>query len=68
MRDIQNKIRNGIANSYHLRSLAKDDRLTPEERNRVFEIIEQNNKKIIYYKMMSRILKEQKNENHTKRL
>ena len=68
MRDIQNKIRNSIANSYHLRSLAKDDRLTPEERNRVFEIIEQNNKKIIYYKMMSRILKEQKNENHTKRL
>lgn len=68
MRDIQNKIRNSIANSYHLRSLAKDDRLTPEERNRVFEIIEQNNKKIIYYKMMSRILKEKDNENHTKRL
>ena len=68
MKDIQNKIRNGIANSYHLRSLAKDDRLTPEERNRVFEILELNNKKIIYYKMMSRILKEQKNENHTKKL
>ena len=45
MRELQDKIRNGIANSYYLRSLAKDDKLTREERDRIYETIHKNDKK-----------------------
>lgn len=62
MRDLQDKIRNGIANSYYLRSLAKDDKLTREERDRIFKIIEQNDEKIKYYMKMNKMLREKKDD------
>lgn len=62
MRDLQDKIRNGIANSYYLRSLAKDDKLTKEERDRIFKIIEQNDEKIKYYMKMNKMLREKKDD------
>ena len=62
MRNLQDKIRNGIANSYYLRSLAKDDKLTREERDRIFKIIEQNDEKIKYYMKMNKMLKEKKDD------
>lgn len=68
MRDIQNKIRNGIANSYQLRSLAKDEKITKDERDRIYQIVQQNDKRIKYYMKMNNILREQKNGNNKKHL
>lgn len=68
MRELQDKIKNGIANSYHLRSLAKDDCLTLEQREKLFTIIKENDKRIKYYKIMNNILREQKNGNNKKHL
>ena len=49
MRQINDKIRNGIANSYYLRSLAKDDKLTKEERDKIYENVKLIDKKIMFY-------------------
>lgn len=62
MRQINDKIRNGIANSYYLRSLAKDDRLSREERNKAYENVKLINEKIIFYKGISNALKELEND------
>jgi hypothetical protein len=62
MRELNDKIRNGIANSYYLRSLAKDDRLSREERNKAYENVKLINEKIIFYKGISNALKELEND------
>ena len=62
MRELQDKIKNGIANSYHLRSLAKDSSLTSDEKDRVIKLVQENDKKIRYYKMMNKLLEKNKKE------
>lgn len=64
MRQINDKIRNGIANSYYLRSLAKDDKLTQEERDKIYDNVKLLDKKIMFYKNLNNALKEMKNEKH----
>ena len=64
MRQINDKIRNGIANSYYLRSLAKDDKLTQQERDKIYDNVKLLDKKIIFYKNLNNALKEIKNEKH----
>lgn len=64
MRQINDKIRNGIANSYYLRSLAKDDKLTQEERDKIYDNVKLLDKKIMFYKNLNNALREIKNEKH----
>lgn len=64
MRQINDKIRNGIANSYYLRSLAKDDKLTQEERDKIYDNVKLLDKKIMFYKNLNNALREMKNEKH----
>ena len=66
MRQINDKIRNGIANSYYLRSLAKDDKLTQEERDKIYDNVKLLDKKIIFYKNLNNALREIKNEKNNK--
>lgn len=61
MRELNNKIRNGIANSYRLRSLAKDSKLTQAEKEKAYELARENDKKILFYKQLSNALKNSKN-------
>ena len=67
MRELNNKIRNGIANSYYLRSLAKDDKLTPEERDKVYDNVKLIDKKILFYKKLNNALKEVEKDVNNKR-
>lgn len=61
MKELNNKIRNSIANSYHLRELAKD-RKTPREKSfELHQLANENDKKIIFYKKLSNALKECEN-------
>ena len=66
MRQINDKIRNGIANSYYLRSLAKDDKLTQQEKDKLYENVKLLDKKILFYKHLNNALKERENENNKK--
>ena len=66
MRELQDKIRNGIANSYHLRSLAKDDKLTPEERDKIYDNVKLLDKKIMFYKNLNNAIREMKDEKNNK--
>lgn len=66
MRQINDKIRNGIANSYYLRNLAKDDKLTQQERDKLYENVKLLDKRILFYKHLNNALKELKNENNKK--
>lgn len=66
MRTINDKIRNGIANSYYLRSLAKDSRLTQEEKDKAYKNVKELDKKILFYKNLNNALKELENENNKK--
>ena len=67
MRELNNKIRNGIANSYYLRSLAKDDKLTQEERDKIYDNVKLLDKKIIFYKNLNNAIREMKEEKNNKR-
>lgn len=65
MKELNNKIRNSIANSYHLRELAKD-RKTPKEKSfELNELARENDKKIIFFKKLSNVLKENEKDNTT---
>ena len=66
MRQINDKIRNGIANSYYLRSLAKDSRLTQEEKDKAYKNVKELDKKILFYKHLNNALKELENESNKK--
>lgn len=66
MRQINDKIRNGIANSYYLRSLAKDSRLTQAEKDKAYYNVKELDKKILFYKHLNNALKELENENNKK--
>lgn len=68
MRELNDKIRNGIANSYYLRSLAKDDKLTREERDKIYNNVKLIDKKILFYKNLNNALKEVKKDENNKRL
>lgn len=57
MKELNDKIRNGIANSYYLRSLAKDNRLTQEEKDRAYSNVKEIDKKILFYKKLNKALK-----------
>ena len=62
MMDINKKIRNGIANSYHLRELAKDNKITQKTKDRLYQQAKENDKKILFYKRLSNALKEAQKE------
>ena len=64
MRELNDKIRNGIANSYYLRGLAKDDKLTQQERDKIYEDVKLLDKKIMFYKNLNNAMRENKNEKH----
>lgn len=64
MRELNDKIRNGIANSYYLRNLAKDDKLTQQERDKLYEDVKLLDKKILFYKNLNNALREMKDEKH----
>ena len=62
MKTLNNKIRNEIANSYYLRTLAKDDKITKDKKNELYNSVNELDKKIIFYKKLSNQLKEQEND------
>ena len=63
MKDMNDKIRNSIANSYRLRELAKDDTLSKEKCIELNHLADENDKRILFYKKLSNALKEtQKND------
>lgn len=66
MRELNDKIRNGIANSYYLRSLAKDDKLTQEERDKIYDNVKLLDKKIMFYKNLNNAMREMKDEKNNK--
>ena len=66
MRELNNKIRNGIANSYYLRSLAKDDKLTQQERDKIYDNVKLLDKKILFYKNLNNAIREMKDEKNNK--
>jgi hypothetical protein len=66
MRQINDKIRNGIANSYYLRGLAKDDKLTQEERDKIYDNVKLLDKKIMFYKNLNNAMREMKDEKNNK--
>ena len=57
MKELNDKIRNGIANSYYLRSLAKDSKLTQEEKDRAYKNVKEIDKKILFYKNLNNALR-----------
>lgn len=67
MKELNDKIRNSIANSYHLRELAKDDKITQERSFQLNELARENDKKIIFFKKLSNVLKENEKDNTTVR-
>lgn len=62
MKEINKKIRNGIINSHHLRSLAKDGKITQKEKDRLYEKSQDLDKRIIFYKHLRSALINQKKE------
>lgn len=66
MRELNDKIRNGIANSYYLRNLAKDDKLTQQERDKIYDNVKLLDKKIMFYKNLNNAMREMKDEKNNK--
>ena len=67
MRTLNQKIRNDIANSYRLRDLAKDDKLTKDERIKIYKKVAKNDEKILFFKGLSLALKKvEKDEENNK--
>lgn len=67
MKELNDKIRNGIANSYYLRSLAKDDKLTKEEKDRAYKNVKEIDKRILFYKKLNNALKETQKDDIVKK-
>ena len=64
MLTLNNKIRNGIANSYKLRELSKDSKITQKKSFELNELAKENDNKIMFYKKLSHALKEIENEEY----
>lgn len=62
MKSLNVKIRNEIANSYYLKLLAKDDKITKDKKNELYNSAYEIDKKIIFYKKLNYMLKEQEND------
>lgn len=62
MLELNNKIRNSIANSYHLKELAKDSKITQEKSFELHQKANEIDRKIIFLKKLSNALRETKNE------
>lgn len=62
MKSLNVKIRNEIANSYYLKLLAKDDKITKDKKNELYSSAYEIDKKIVFYKKLSYMLKEQEND------
>ena len=56
MKEINDKIRNSINNSSHLRSLAKSGNIKQNEKNRLYEKSDDLDKRIIFYKNLKKAL------------
>ena len=65
MRELNNKIRNNIANVYYLRNVAKDEKIDPTRKDEIFNYLEELNKKILFYKKLSSVIKEMENDNRS---
>lgn len=65
MRELNNKIRNNIANAYYLRNVVKDEKIDPTRKDEIFNYLEELDKKIQFYKRLSVVLKEMENDNRT---
>lgn len=63
MRELNNKIRNNIANAYYLRNVVKDEKIDPTRKDEIFNYLEELNKKILFYKKLSSVIKEMENDN-----
>lgn len=68
MRSLNDKIKNGIANSYRLRELAKDDKLTQEKCFELNKMANDNDRKIMFYKKLANALKQTENEEKTQHI
>ena len=67
MKELNDKIRNGIANSYYLRSLAKDSRLTEQEKDKAYENVKEIDKRILFYKNLNNALRNVKKNDIVKK-
>ena len=65
MRELNNKIRNNIANAYYLRNIVKDEKIDPTRKDEIFNHLEELNKKILFYKKLSSVIKEMENDNRS---
>jgi hypothetical protein len=63
MRELNNKIRNNIANAYYLRNVVKDEKIDPTRKDEIFNYLEELNKKILFYKKLNSVIKEMENDN-----
>lgn len=68
MLQLNNKIRNTMANSYRLRELAKDDTLSREKIDELYLESEKLNKKILFLKGIEKHLKEINNEKNNRNI
>lgn len=65
MKELNNKIRNNIANAYYLRNIVKDEKIDPTRKDEIFNYLEELNKKILFYKKLSSVIKEMENDNRS---
>lgn len=65
MRELNNKIRNNIANAYYLRNVVKDEKIDPTRKDEIFNYLEELNKKILFYKKLNNVIKEMENDNRS---
>ena len=65
MRELNNKIRNNIANAYYLRNIVKDEKIDPTRKDEIFNHLEELNKKILFYKKLNNVIKEMENDNRS---
>lgn len=65
MRELNNKIRNNIANAYYLRNIVKDEKIDPTRKDEIFNYLEELNKKILFYKKLNNVIKEMENDNRS---
>ena len=65
MRELNNKIRNNIANAYYLRNIVKDEKIDPTRKDEIFNYLEKLNKKILFYKKLNNVIKEMENDNRS---
>lgn len=65
MRELNNKIRNNIANAYYLRNIVKDEKIDPTRKDEIFNYLEKLNKKILFYKKLNSVIKEMENDNRS---